>query len=317
MSVKVMGKVWDADLPPNHKLVLLAIADAAEHDGTRSYPGDDRLVRMTGYSRSQVRRIIRELIEAGYLTQLCRGWRGQRAEYLVNLAKLEASQIATHSESEGSQPRDAFQDGKGRKSSRKGRVGATPSVLTRPDVSTPSSSSPRENARGADRSRRGGGGIKSVDPEIAATIVRWCAIRRIPTHTRTVQAWAPIVQAFIDAGGRPTDAFLRKAANLGIRMPGGWFLVPGAVDAQPIAAPAECSMCDSRGIVAYTPAGDLVPVDHPDAGDETDLCPDCRPVTSPPVDPGRSSRGKGGEPAAVLLGRRSASGGDTPSGGDD
>ena len=48
MSVKVMGKVWDADLPPNLKLVLLAYADAAEHDGTEIWPGHERLASMTG-----------------------------------------------------------------------------------------------------------------------------------------------------------------------------------------------------------------------------------------------------------------------------
>jgi hypothetical protein len=93
MSVKVMGRVWDADLSPNHKLVLLAYADAAEHDGTQSYPGWERLVKMTGYSRSQIERITRELLEIGVLTKTRQGFRGQRAEFAVLV-----SQIATQSD---------------------------------------------------------------------------------------------------------------------------------------------------------------------------------------------------------------------------
>jgi len=89
MSVKVMGTVWDTDLPPNQKLVLLAYADAAEHDGTRSYPGYERLVEMTGYSRAQLHRITNLLLESGRLVQVKPGHRGQRAEYAVKVSQDE------------------------------------------------------------------------------------------------------------------------------------------------------------------------------------------------------------------------------------
>jgi len=94
MSVKVMGRVWDADLPPNHKLVLLAYADAAEHDGTRSYPGWERLVQMTGYSRMHVHRITSELLGSGLLVQVRAGRRNQRAEFRIPLERI-VSQDAT------------------------------------------------------------------------------------------------------------------------------------------------------------------------------------------------------------------------------
>lgn len=83
MSVKAMGRVWDTDLAPNHKLVLLAYADAAEHDGTQAFPGWERLVEMTGYSRSQIDRITSELIDLGVLERVRAGRRGQRAEFAV------------------------------------------------------------------------------------------------------------------------------------------------------------------------------------------------------------------------------------------
>ena len=102
MSVKAMGRVWDSDLPPNLRLVLLAYADAAEHDGTQSYPGWERLVHMTGYSRSQVSAITRQLIDLGVLIQVKAGHRGQRAEFAIDftaLAKVSEPRTQTTAES--------------------------------------------------------------------------------------------------------------------------------------------------------------------------------------------------------------------------
>ncbi len=83
MSVKVMAQVWDSDLAPNHRLVLLAYADAAEHDGTKAFPGEERLAAMTGYSTPTIRRVTAELLKLGVLIQVKKGHPGQRAEYHV------------------------------------------------------------------------------------------------------------------------------------------------------------------------------------------------------------------------------------------
>ena len=85
MSVKVMGRVWDADLKPNLKLVLLAYADAAEHDGTEIWPGWDRIARMTNYSRPSVARLTADLLTIGVLIQIEPGHSGQRASYRIDL----------------------------------------------------------------------------------------------------------------------------------------------------------------------------------------------------------------------------------------
>lgn len=122
MSVRVMAQVWDAELPPNHKLVLLAYADAANDDGTHSYPGEERVAQMTGYSVSQVRRVTRELIESGRLIRVKRGYRGQRAEY--SIPNLKGAQSATHSGGE------SLANGH-----RKPSADASPPVLTRPNTS--------------------------------------------------------------------------------------------------------------------------------------------------------------------------------------
>ncbi len=90
MSVKVMSLVWDTELPPNLRLVLLAYADHANDDGASIYPGEDRLIVKTGYGVSSIRHITAELIRLDLLVQTKKGHRGQRAEYRVDVAALAA-----------------------------------------------------------------------------------------------------------------------------------------------------------------------------------------------------------------------------------
>ncbi len=80
-----MGLVWDTELPGNLKLLLLAYADAAEHDGTEIWPGRKRLASMCGVSVATADRLTRELLEGGYLIQVKKAHRGQRAAYLIPL----------------------------------------------------------------------------------------------------------------------------------------------------------------------------------------------------------------------------------------
>ncbi len=72
MSVKVMGKVWELDLPANEKFVLLALADHADHDGNNVFPGLELIAFKTGYTTQQVRRIERKLETRGILIALDR-----------------------------------------------------------------------------------------------------------------------------------------------------------------------------------------------------------------------------------------------------
>lgn len=61
MSVKIMGLVWDCDLPKEQKYVLLAYADHADHDGRNIYPSYGRVAWKTGYSRRSIIRFTQEL----------------------------------------------------------------------------------------------------------------------------------------------------------------------------------------------------------------------------------------------------------------
>lgn len=68
MSVRVMAKVWESDLPPMEKLVLLALADAANDEG-QCWPSAATICRKSGQGERTVRRCIRSLEIKGHLTQ--------------------------------------------------------------------------------------------------------------------------------------------------------------------------------------------------------------------------------------------------------
>jgi len=128
MSVKVMSMVWDCDLPPNQKFVLLAYADHANDEGTSVYPGEDRMKKKTGYSKGNVRRVTAELIDAGMLMRTRKGHRGQRAEF-----RLVLDVIAAHNAtlSKGAQPdeeRRADIVERRAETTVKARTGATPNI---------------------------------------------------------------------------------------------------------------------------------------------------------------------------------------------
>jgi len=129
MSVKVMAKVWDTDLPPNLKLTLLAYADAAEHDGSEIWPGHHRLEWMTSYSRSQVERNTRDLISRGVLIRVTRGHKGRRASFQIPLDALDAISIVSQSATQSETDSVASESDSVASEVAKGRTDATPPVL--------------------------------------------------------------------------------------------------------------------------------------------------------------------------------------------
>jgi len=68
MSVKVMGLVWDIEgLTSAEKLVLLAYADHASHDGSGIWPSINKIARKTSLSRRTVQRATKNLEDMGWL----------------------------------------------------------------------------------------------------------------------------------------------------------------------------------------------------------------------------------------------------------
>lgn len=67
MSVKIMGDVWELDIPRNETMVLLALADHADHEGNNVFPSNELVAWKTGYTRESVNRIISSLRNRGIL----------------------------------------------------------------------------------------------------------------------------------------------------------------------------------------------------------------------------------------------------------
>ena len=65
MSVKILGQVWELDLDPMDKLVLLALVDHADHEGNNIRPGNEILSAKTGLSHQTISAKFKKFIEAG------------------------------------------------------------------------------------------------------------------------------------------------------------------------------------------------------------------------------------------------------------
>jgi hypothetical protein len=81
MSVRVMSAVWELNLPPSEKLVLLALADCANDEGV-CWPSACTLARKSGQGERTVRRCVQSLISKGHLAQDLRS--GTSPVYRVN-----------------------------------------------------------------------------------------------------------------------------------------------------------------------------------------------------------------------------------------
>lgn len=89
MSAKILGQVFDRAVEGNTQLVLLALADHAEHDGTQVRPGVARIAWKTGLSERTVRGIVGRLRRDGVLvTVRTGGGSGHPTEYRLDLDAL-------------------------------------------------------------------------------------------------------------------------------------------------------------------------------------------------------------------------------------
>ncbi len=85
MSAKVSGQVWELDLPPTDKLVLLALADHADHEGKNIRPGNELLCAKTGLSQQRVTQAIANFVKLGVLLPVNRKTgRTHKREFTLN-----------------------------------------------------------------------------------------------------------------------------------------------------------------------------------------------------------------------------------------
>ncbi len=86
MSVAIMAKVWALrGLTSTDKNVLMALADHAHADGSKSYPGVDRLAYYAEKEPRSIKRILRKLEGMGLIVPTAHqeGGRGHATEYQV------------------------------------------------------------------------------------------------------------------------------------------------------------------------------------------------------------------------------------------
>ena len=126
MSAKTTGLVWDMPCPQeingilfkdNHKYVLLAYADHADHFGKNIYPAVHTIAVKTGYKDRNVQYITRDLEEMGVLVEDGIGPRGTNRWLIpydeggAKIAPLQKLQGAKSQKSLGAIPSGAIPSG--------------------------------------------------------------------------------------------------------------------------------------------------------------------------------------------------------------
>ena len=82
MSIKIMSLIFEGDLPPTKRLIMLSLADHANDEGV-CYPSISRLCQRTGLKQRSVQKNIAELEADGYIKRDMNG--GRRGSNLYTL----------------------------------------------------------------------------------------------------------------------------------------------------------------------------------------------------------------------------------------
>jgi len=80
-----MGQVFDLPCSPTEKIILLALMDHAEHDGTRIFPTLEQLVRKTSCSRRMIQYVLRRFERLGALVVVAKEAGHRPREYRADL----------------------------------------------------------------------------------------------------------------------------------------------------------------------------------------------------------------------------------------
>lgn len=92
MSVKVMTRVWESNLPRDEKYITLCLADFGNDEGDSIYPSIGYIAYKTGYSETQVKAILRKLRAEGIITVGFAGSPNQ-SKYGTNLYKINLDRL--------------------------------------------------------------------------------------------------------------------------------------------------------------------------------------------------------------------------------
>jgi len=89
VSGKLVGQVYDLDLPHNEQSIMLALADHGHDDGSHIHPSVSYLAWKTGYTDRQVQTILRRLEAKGLIEPVAyaTGGRGKATEYQMHIER--------------------------------------------------------------------------------------------------------------------------------------------------------------------------------------------------------------------------------------
>lgn len=93
MSIKLVGYIFDTDLPPTETLLMLALADYADQTG-KCWPSKETLARRSRVSKRTVDKYINKLSENGWLEITYLGGRKSNV-YTLNIDKIHAEGCRT------------------------------------------------------------------------------------------------------------------------------------------------------------------------------------------------------------------------------
>lgn len=118
MSIKLMTKVWEhGPEDRTETMVLLALADRANDDGSSCYPSMADVAQRARLSRRGAQKVIQRLESKGYLSINQGGGRGNTNDYQLHPQALKGRTEYTESDEKG-EPRSE----KGEPDSSKGRT---------------------------------------------------------------------------------------------------------------------------------------------------------------------------------------------------
>lgn len=253
MSAKLLGKALAAEMPTHvAKLILLALCDAAEPDGTSVYPSVGRVAKFAQCSARQVKRTLatfREAIFAGdrHLIEVVRqggAGPGSTTEYAINVGLLDdleelgwhqviralppdaAPEPGDNGEAKGDTEKgDTVSPLKGDVSGEKGDAGAAKGdAIESPDpsdINPPSRPVERGRAREPGKSGAQPGGQAVDDGELLEKLRRQSVTAALDSRVDTDRAWSEL---------NPTErvnAVERYPAWLALAQKGGRKIIAG------------------------------------------------------------------------------------------
>lgn len=92
MSIALMTEVWKLDLQAQRKMVLLALADNANDEGTNCYPSVGTIVEKCSMSERTVQGHLQALEETGLIQRKERS--GRSTHYTLNVERISALALA-------------------------------------------------------------------------------------------------------------------------------------------------------------------------------------------------------------------------------